>query len=154
MPSTSIYCVADKRHFIGAVALVNSLRISGHRQPIYILDCGLDAAQQELLAGEATIVEGQESTAPHLLKWIAPLRHPADLMVLADADIIVVRSLDPVLEQAAAGNVVAFCDALASRHDAVLGGATRSPSSAPTGICEQRVGRVPAGARERASWRI
>jgi hypothetical protein len=117
VPSTAFFCVADKRHFIGAVALVNSLRMCGHQQPIYILDCGLDAAQRGLLAGEATIVDGQESTSPHLLKWIAPLRHPADLMVLADADIIVVRSLDPILQQAAAGNVVAFCDALASRHD-------------------------------------
>ena len=62
-------------------------------------------------------MDGQESTAPHLLKWIAPLQHPADLMLLADTDLIVLRSLEPLLENAATGKVVAFEDALASRHD-------------------------------------
>ncbi len=37
--SAAFYCVADERYFLGAVAMINSLRLNGHREPIYLLDC-------------------------------------------------------------------------------------------------------------------
>jgi len=108
MPAAAFYCVADERYFLGAVGLVNSLRLVGHREPIFILDCGLTSEQRDLLATETTLVAGPENAPPWLLKTIAPLRHPAETRVLIDADMIATRSLAPLIERASGGHVVAF----------------------------------------------
>ena len=50
MTPAAFYCVADERYFLGAVGLINSLRLVGHDEPVYLLDCGLTDAQRELLA--------------------------------------------------------------------------------------------------------
>ena len=47
-PAAAFYCVADERYFLGAVGLINSLRLVGHTEPIFLLDCGLTAAQRRL----------------------------------------------------------------------------------------------------------
>ena len=88
-PKAAFYCVADERYFLGAVGLVNSLRLVGHDEPVFVLDCGLTASQRELLSGSATVVEAPEDAAPWLAKTVAPIRHPARAMVLIDADMIV-----------------------------------------------------------------
>ena len=108
--SGAFYCVADDRYFLGAVALVNSLRIHGHSEPIHVLDCGLSPARRELLATDALVVDppASEELHPWLLKTVAPLAHPAEAAVLIDTDMIVTRSLAPLIERAAAGAVVAF----------------------------------------------
>ena len=49
MTETAFYCVADERYFLGAVGLVNSLRLLGHGEPIVLLDCGLTGEQRDLL---------------------------------------------------------------------------------------------------------
>src|SRR5947208_2110192 len=110
--SLSIYAVVERRHFLGAVALINSLRLHGHGQPIVLLDCGLDDRQRELLSREATILTAPRSTAPHLLKAVAPLERPDELMLLIDTDIIVTQPLAPLFERAEEGKVVAFADRL------------------------------------------
>jgi hypothetical protein len=109
-PTAAFYCVADARYFLGAVGLVNSLRLQGHREPIHLLDCGLTAAQRELLAAEVTLVPAPTDAAPQVLKAIAPLLHPAPAAVLIDVDMVVTRSLAPLIERAAAGAVLAFAD--------------------------------------------
>jgi hypothetical protein len=106
--SAAFYCVADERYFLGAVGLVNSLRLVGHAEPIYLLDCGLTDFQRELLAPEVEVVPAPADAPPTLLKVIAPLRHPAEVMVLIDTDIVVARHLTEPLAQAARGNVAAF----------------------------------------------
>ena len=109
-PRTAFYCVADERYFLGAVAMINSLRHHGHDEPIYLLDCGLSAAQHDLLEGEVELVAAPAQSAPYLLKTIAPLRYPAEAMVLIDADMIVTRPLGELIEQVRGGGVLAFCD--------------------------------------------
>jgi hypothetical protein len=104
----AFYCVSNDTYFLGAVALINSLRLVGHAEPIFVLDCGLSAAQSRLLSSEVTVVRGPDNVPPFLLKTIAPLRHPAEVMILVDADVIVTRPLDTVIDRAAAGEVVAF----------------------------------------------
>jgi hypothetical protein len=104
----AFYCVSDDRFFLGAVGMINSLRLVGHREPIFLLDCGLTSDQRKLLATEVTVLPGPGDVPPYLLKTIAPLRHPSDVMVLIDADMIVVRSLANLIEQASVGGVVAF----------------------------------------------
>lgn len=106
--SAVFYCVADDRFFPGAAGLVNSLRLLGHREPILVLDCGLTEEQRRLLAPEVSLVDAPQAASPHLLKAIAPLRHPADTMVLIDTDMLATRSLAPLLERASGGRVVAF----------------------------------------------
>jgi hypothetical protein len=107
-PSAAFYCVADSDYFLGVVGLVNSLRLHGHREPLFILDCGLTAAQRAQLESEATIVPAPDDSPPWLLKVVAPLRHPAEVMVLIDADIVVTRSLGDLIELASKPCVIAF----------------------------------------------
>ena len=103
----AFYCVADARYFLGAVGLVNSLRIHGHSEPVHLLDVGLTAPQRRLLSDEVDLVDGSGVEAPWLAKTIAPLRSPAEVTVLIDADMIVTRSLaEPIATAAAAGAVV------------------------------------------------
>jgi hypothetical protein len=106
--AAAFYCVCDSRYFLGAVAMLNSLRLVGHAEPVYVLDCGLTESQRERLSPEVTLVPAPEDAAPTMLKPVAPLRHPAEAMVLIDTDMIVTRPLTPLVAEAARGNVVAF----------------------------------------------
>ena len=106
--NAAFYCVTSSAYFLGAVGMINSLRLVGHRESVYVLDCGLSEAQRRLLAGEATVIEAPAGREPFTLKAEAPLRHLADPAILIDADVIVTRSLAPLLERAAGGRVVAF----------------------------------------------
>ena len=107
VPAAAFYCVSSEMFFLGAVALINSLRLLGHREPIFVLDCGLSAAQREVLSAEATIVAAPDESTPFLLKTVAPLRHPAEVMVLIDADIIVTRPFTELIDRASQGRVIA-----------------------------------------------
>jgi hypothetical protein len=106
--AVAFYCVCDSSYFLGAVAMLNSLRLVGHTEPAFILDCGLTDRERELLSSQATLVAAPDGVPPWLLKAAAPHRHPAHVMVLIDADIIVARHLGSLTEDAARGRVVAF----------------------------------------------
>jgi hypothetical protein len=111
-PPAAFYCVSSGEYFLGAVAMINSLRLLGHSEPIFMLDCGMSPAQRELASAEVTVVPAPDDSQPFLLKTIAPLRHPAEVMVLIDADIIVTRSLADLIERASEGRAVAVEDRL------------------------------------------
>src|SRR5438094_10037930 len=85
----AFYSVLQRQWFLGTVAFVNSLRLTGHREPIYLLDKGLEPWQRDLLDGEVRWVAPDPRLHPWLSKTLAPLRHPAEVMVLIDGDIIV-----------------------------------------------------------------
>ena len=106
----AFYCVADSRYFLGAVGLVNSLRLVGHREPIYLLDCGLDDEQRRLLEREVELVAAPAEAPPWLRKTVAPLSRPAEVAVLVDADMVIARPLDELIDRAAGGRVIAFRD--------------------------------------------
>ncbi len=110
MTATAFYCVSDARFFLGAVGLINSLRVIGHHEPIFVLDCGLTDEQRGMIAAEATLVPAPAERPPQLLKTVAPLAHPAEVMVLIDADMIVTRSIGGLIERARGGSVVAVRD--------------------------------------------
>ena len=109
-PSAAFYCVADERYFLGAVGMINSLRLLGHAEPVFVLDCGLRREQRELLERETIVVAAPTDAPPYLLKTIAPLCHPAEVMVLIDADMVATRPLTELIELASEGRVVAFED--------------------------------------------
>lgn len=106
----AFYCVSSAIYFLGAVAMINSLRLAGHDEPVFVLACGLTARQRELLEPHATLVEAPADRAPFALKTLAPLRHPAEVMVLIDADMAVTRSLTELIERAAQRSAVAFAN--------------------------------------------
>ena len=110
------YCVASDEHFVGLVALLNSLRLTGNDAPLFVTDCGLTALQRERLAPHVVLVEVEDHRSPHLAKWAAPLVHPAEVSVLLDVDIIVTRSLDPLVTVAQDRPLV-FADPLWHRFD-------------------------------------
>ncbi len=49
------------------------------------------------------------------MKYFGPTTHPADVMAMLDADIIVTRPLTPLIASASAGKIVAFVDRLHDR---------------------------------------
>jgi hypothetical protein len=117
IPNTAFYTVADANHFVGVVGLVNSLRLAGHQEQIYVTDCGLTESQRRRLAEHVALVQAPPGVQPHLVKTGVPLAHPTDVMILIDADIIVTRALCDLIANAAAGRLVAFKDRVAHRFD-------------------------------------
>jgi hypothetical protein len=107
-PRAAFYCVTSEPYFLGAAALINSLRAVGHDEPVFILDCGLREDQRALLESDATIVPAPRGAPPYLLKTVIPMRNPADVMILIDADMIVTQSLAAPTVRAATVGVVAF----------------------------------------------
>jgi hypothetical protein len=109
MSDVAFYCTSSELYFPGAVGLVNSLRMAGHDEPIHVLDCGLTDAHRLLLEREANVLPAPDDTPPYLLKTVAPLRHPCEVMLLIDVDMVVARSLRPLIDGAEDG-VVAVKD--------------------------------------------
>ncbi len=98
MTDTAFYCVSSEVYFPAAVGLVNSLRLTGHDEPIFLLDCGLTPEHRALLEPHVTVVDAPDDTPPYLLKTVAPRLYPARLQVLVDVDVVVTRSLGPLFE--------------------------------------------------------
>lgn len=104
------YTIANASFFLGTVALLNSLRRVGERAPLVVVDCGLTAAQRQRLSTAATVVPRQGNLHPLLQKATGPLVRPAEIMVYIDADILVTRPLDHLVDEARAGQIVGFED--------------------------------------------
>lgn len=105
------FTISDPAFFVGTVALVNSLRITGHEQEVVVLDRGLTARQRELLAPSVTLVDVPAGHAdPYLVKPFPALVDTDGIVVLLDSDMVVTDSLEPVLERAAAGAICVFPD--------------------------------------------
>jgi hypothetical protein len=104
----AFYSVSDSRFFLGAVALVNSLRLVGHDEPIFIVDTGLTPGQQRRLAEHVTLIPAPRAEASVLLTPLGPSIRPAQVQILIDADIIVTHALSRFIEAARAGRIVAF----------------------------------------------
>lgn len=108
---TAFYTVADRRFFPGLVALLNSIRLVGHDEPLFVVDAGLTAEQRELLGDRVTLVPAPSPPLPAVfLAPVGPQQHPAEVAVLIDADIIVTRPLGELIEAARGGRVVGFTD--------------------------------------------
>ena len=110
MPTSRVafYSVVNARYFLGAVGMLNSLRMVGHREPVHLLDRGLTPAQRGLLEPHANIVDPPREAPPYLSKTIAPLANPAEVTILIDSDMIVTRPLTDLIDEADTGKVLAF----------------------------------------------
>jgi hypothetical protein len=105
---SAFYSVSDSRYFLGAVALLNSLRLVGHREPIFLVDAGLTRTQREMIASHVTLIPAPKGAPAVFLKVLGPLTYPSDVAILLDADVIVVRPLTELIEAARDGRLVAF----------------------------------------------
>lgn len=133
--------IADSAHYVGLVALVNSLRLHGHDDPITVLDVGLTDAERAELAPHCDVVDppgpGRHAwlLAPH-----ACLARPATVVVSVDADVIVTAPLDAILARARDGKICAFPDPLRTRwfgeweHEFALPGPPRRQPYVNTGF--------------------
>lgn len=106
------YTMGDSRYFLGAVALVNSLRRVGHHEPITMLDLGLTEAQRVTLAAECEIVDLPRFAGDHPFTF-QPYPHlldPHGICVILDSDVIVTGRLDGLVDAARCGSIGAFAD--------------------------------------------
>jgi hypothetical protein len=108
--AATFYTIANARYFPGLVALLNSLRLTGHDQELVVLDEGLTAEQRAHLDPVVRLVELPEERLGHpaLAKPYPHLLDPTGVVTLIDSDIIVTRSLAPALADAAAGKIAAY----------------------------------------------
>ena len=108
----TFYTVSDERFFVGTVCTVASLRLTGHDQEIVVLDLGLTPDQRRRLERAATVVDppGEHSGNRFVYKPFPFMLGASGTIVLIDSDMIVTRSLDPLIEHAAAGRMVLFSD--------------------------------------------
>ncbi len=104
----AFYCVTGRDFFPGAVAMINSIRLQGHGEPVFVLDCGMTRAQRAKLASHATLVTAPSGAAPSTLKLVVPRARPAGTMVLLDSDLIATRPLTELIEPARSGRLAAF----------------------------------------------
>lgn len=111
MEPARAFTVADDDYFLGAVALYNSLRVTGNGLSLTVLDVGLRSWQRELLQTECEVLTpAQPVGLPYLAKFWAPLRSDAEVVLVIDSDIVVTRSLADVVERARAGRIHAHVD--------------------------------------------
>ena len=131
---SAFFCLCNERDFVGLAALINSIRLVGHREPIFVTDCGLREEQQHILEDHVTLLpapgrespsSGRATGVPNplgreagyaggkfgLQKAFGPLLVQPDVAVLLDADVIVLKPLTDLLQEKA----IFFVDALPER---------------------------------------
>lgn len=105
----SYYTVSNHAYFVGTVALLNSLRLTGNHGELVVLDAGLTADERATLARRATVVEMPENRDhPWLLKPFPHLFGASGLIVMIDSDIIVTGSLAELATLAEEGKICVY----------------------------------------------
>jgi hypothetical protein len=123
------YTITDAGYFPGTVALVNSLRLTGHTNEVVIFDRGLTALQRELLAPECRLFKFEKEISHPA--WLKPFPHVTGdegTLVVIDSDIIVTGSLNEFLTDAAQGKITVFEDTSPQRWFAEWQSLFRLPS--------------------------
>ena len=108
----TFFTVSDSGYFLGLVGLINSLRLTGHQSPIVVADCGLTSDQRALLKGHVTLLQLPEDVVinPGQYKAFAHLLKPEGVVVIIDSDMLVTKSLEPVVRLAILGKICLFPD--------------------------------------------
>jgi hypothetical protein len=106
------YTVSDHRFFAGAVALLNSLRLTGNRGPLVVLDAGLTPRDRVVLSAHATVFRPPEwiHGNPVTMKPYVHLLEPSGIVILIDSDMIVTGSLEHIEGVARSGKICAYPD--------------------------------------------
>jgi hypothetical protein len=105
------YTVATRPYFLGAVTLINSLRLTGNEGDVVVLDAGLSSDQRNVLAPAARIVPVDGAFEhPVLMKTYAGELDPSGVVVVLDSDVIVTGSLGEYFTLARDGKICAYPD--------------------------------------------
>lgn len=98
-PAVTYFTVSTHRFFLGTVALLNSLRLTGNVGELVVLDAGLTQSERELLSAHATVFAPPKTMEIHpvVMKTYAHLTRPSGTVVVIDSDMIVTGSLDHVV---------------------------------------------------------
>jgi hypothetical protein len=110
-PQPPVFCsIVDSAYFLGAVALVNSLRLTGHAGEIVFLDGGLTDYEREFLEEAATVRQGSAASGwlSVFAKPLLGLLHPDRVVVILDTDLVVTDSFEPLVQAANEGAVAVF----------------------------------------------
>ena len=111
------YTITDAGYFPGTVALLNSLRLTGHDHEVVVLDRGLTEVQRELLAPHSRLFHfAMEIFHPAWLKPFPYLTGDEGIVVVIDSDVIVTGSLIRFLADADEGKVTVFEDTSPDRY--------------------------------------
>jgi glycosyl transferase family 8 len=116
-PELTFLTIADERYFLGAAALVNSVRLTGHGGTIVVLDSGMTSHQRMWLEHECDVRRAPEGSGP------VPLYLKAETVltlegtvVYLDSDVIVTSDLGQFVEPAGNGRLCVFRDGLPDRR--------------------------------------
>ena len=113
-PATDVtyYTVSDHRFFLGTVALLNSLRLTGNEGDLVVLDAGLTQSERESLLAHAQVLSPPREIVgnPLLMKPYPHFFAPSGTIVLIDSDILVTGPLDEILTRAREGKVCVYPD--------------------------------------------
>jgi hypothetical protein len=105
------YTITDAGYFPGTVALLNSLRLTGHEHELVVYDRGLTQLQRELIEPHARLFQFEkEISHPAWLKPFPYVTGDEGVAVVIDSDIIVTGSLADFLAAAGEGKVSVFED--------------------------------------------
>lgn len=119
MDDVFIYTIGDEKYFLGLVALINSLALIGHRYPLIIGDCGLSQSQKSILQRSDRVrifpLDRSLVCNPQQFKAFAHLAHKGGVAVIIDSDMIVVDSLEPLIDKARRGKFCTFANPEADR---------------------------------------
>jgi hypothetical protein len=108
----TFYTVSNSRYFLGTVALLNSLRLTGNQGPLVVLDAGLSSLQRDRLSRHCKIAElpVEVGTNPAVLSPFPYCLGATGTIVIVDSDIMVTQSLGPILMEAERGRICAVPD--------------------------------------------
>jgi hypothetical protein len=108
----TFYTVSNSRFFLGTVALLNSLRLTGNQGPLVVLDAGLSSLQRDRLGRHCTIAELPVEVGANLVlsKPFPYYLGATGTVVVIDSDVIVTQSLEPILIEAERGKSCAVPD--------------------------------------------
>jgi hypothetical protein len=108
----TFYTVSNSRFFLGTVALLNSLRLTGNQGPLVVLDAGLSSLQRARLGRHCTIAELPVEVAANLAlsKPFPYYLGATGTVIIIDSDVIVTQSLEPILIEAERGKICAVPD--------------------------------------------
>ncbi len=106
------FTMADSENFIGLLALVGSLRLQGHDDPLTVLDLGFTADQRSVLEGlcDTVHVDGIAGRHPWFLAPYPYRLHAEGVVVYIDSDVIVTSRLDHAFVAARRGMLCAASD--------------------------------------------
>ncbi len=100
----------DSKYFLGAVGLMNSLRLTGHQGAIVVNDVGLTDYERAILSKTCEIrrLPSEGFGLPVFSKTGIHEFGLTGTIVLLDCDMIITSDLTPVLREAAVGQICVF----------------------------------------------